>query len=298
VLSRNPRLVEWLHSVPARPMSPLALLSSLRWCDAVAVVGGGMFGYGMPPLVGLLPAVVWAAGASGRDYTYLAIGAYPGMPRAVKWLLRRSTRAPGRISVRDALSAQTLGPQVAPPCVGDLAFGLRAAPAEQAWRALSAAGVDRTQRLLLLSLKALPDKEKQRMLFAACATAAQRWRAAGGEVAVLALSTHADYGIGLAERDTVLAGRLGEELGEPLPVLGPQLPPALAKAIVGQADAVLGLRLHALIFAVSTGVECRGFDWEEKTSAFLSDNNLPALHDTLDVHGWLDDLLTAKVDAR
>jgi len=45
-------------------------------------------------------------------------------------------------------------------------------------------------------------------------------------------------------------------------------------------------------------VECRGFDWEEKTSAFLSTTILPALHDTLDVQGWLDDLLTAKVDAR
>jgi len=79
-----------------------------------------------------------------------------------------SVAQPGRrvrISVPDALSAQTLGRRWRRRASGDLAFGLRAAPAEQALAGTVRGRCRPNQRLLLLSLKALPDKEKQRMLF-------------------------------------------------------------------------------------------------------------------------------------
>jgi len=62
-------------------MSPLALLSSLRWCDAVAVVAA-VCSVRCRPLVGLLPADCLGRRRLRPDYTYLAIGHYPGMPRA------------------------------------------------------------------------------------------------------------------------------------------------------------------------------------------------------------------------
>ncbi|MEC3982067.1 polysaccharide pyruvyl transferase family protein [Amycolatopsis sp. H20-H5] len=289
VLSRNPRVVEWLHGVDARPMAALSFARGLRWSDAVVVVGGGMFGAGLPPMVRLLPRVVDAAEAAGRDTAYLAIGAYPGMPSAV---LRRLRAAKGRITVRDGLSVETLGGGV--PNIGDLALGLRPESHEAAERALAGAGVDRSAPLLLLSLKALPDLARMTALQDACQLAAQRWRESGGVVAALALSTHADYGLGLARRDAVLAAELAERLGEPIPVVGPQLPPALAKAVVGQAAGVLGLRLHALIFAVGGGVPCAGFTWEEKTQAFLaSADNATALDHPSAVAGWVERSLAA-----
>jgi polysaccharide pyruvyl transferase WcaK-like protein len=277
VLSRNPRMVEWMHGVDARPMSALPFASGLRWCDAVLVVGGGMFGAGLPPMVRLLPRIVDAAKALGRDTAYLAIGAYPGMPGPVLRLLRSAARTPGRITVRDRLSAETLGGGV--PNVGDLALQLEPASAEEAERALAGAGVDRGRPLLLLSLKALPDPDRMSALQETCLLAARRWRALGGTVAALALSTHADYGLGLARRDSVLAGELAEQLGSPVPVIGPQLPPALAKAVAGRAAGVVGLRLHAMIFAVGSGVPCAGFAWEEKTRAFLADTELGTVLD-------------------
>jgi polysaccharide pyruvyl transferase WcaK-like protein len=277
VLSRNPRMVEWLHGVAARPMSALPFASGLRWCDAVLVVGGGMFGEGLPPMVRLLPRIVGAAEAAGRDTAYLAIGAYPGMPASVLSILRAAARTPGRITVRDRLSAETLGSGV--PNVGDLALQLAPASEEEAERALVGAGVDRDHPLLLVSLKALPDPGRMTALEETCLLAAQRWRALGGTVAALALSTHADYGLGLARRDSVLAAELAERLGSPIPVIGPQLAPALAKAVVGRAAGVVGLRLHAMIFAVGSGVPCAGFAWEEKTRAFLADADLGTVLD-------------------
>ncbi|SDC19534.1 Polysaccharide pyruvyl transferase family protein WcaK [Actinokineospora iranica] len=294
VLSRNPRLVEWTHGVPSRPMTALSFAGGLRWSDAVLVVGGGMFGAGLPPLVRLLPWVVDAAKAAGRDTVYLAIGAYPGMPPAVARRLRAAARELGRVTVRDRLSAETLGANV--PNVGDLALRLRPEPPEHAARALACAGVDTSTPLLLLSLKAVPDPAKMAALADSCLLAARRWREHGGSVAALALSTHADHGLGLARRDAALAAELADRLGAPLPVLGPQLPPALAKAVVGRAAGVLGLRMHAMVFAVGSGVRCAGFAWEEKTRAFLVEADHATILDPKtpkSVTDWVDATIAA-----
>jgi polysaccharide pyruvyl transferase WcaK-like protein len=301
VVSRNPRMVEALHRVPAVPMDGVGFTKALHWCDGVAVVGGGLFGTGASALVKALPAIIWAATARGRDITYLAIGVYPGTPDRVLDLLRRSVRKPGRISVRDETSAATLGDAIVAPVVGDLAMGLAPAPAADARRALVAAGVDPAVPLLIVAPKALPNPILVDALQEAAAALAKRWIQRGGAVAGLAVSTHADYGLGLARRDEVLINELGERLGRTLPVLGPQLPPALAKAVVGEADALFGLRLHALIFAVSTGVPCLGVGWEERTTAFLAEHEQVAISTrppVEDLHAWVDRTLPARWSAR
>lgn len=279
VLSRNPRLVEWTHGVAARPMTAVSFAAGLRWCEAVLVVGGGMFGSGLPPLVRLLPTVVEATNRVGRATFYLAIGVYPGTPPAALRKLR-SAAVFGRLTVRDELSARTLGVPV--PVVGDLALELAPASPEAAKLALAGAGIDAEAPLLLLSPKALPDTTRMATLRETCLHATRRWRERGGEVAALALSTHADYGLGLAHRDAALAAALE------LPVIGPQLPPALAKAVVGRAAGVLGLRLHALVFAAGTGVPFAGFDWEQKSKAFLRERGGTVLGSAED---WVDHTL-------
>jgi polysaccharide pyruvyl transferase WcaK-like protein len=301
VVSRNPRMVEALHRVPAVPMEGIAFVKALKWCDGIAVVGGGLFGTGASSLVKALPAIVWAATARGRDITYLAIGVYPGTPDRVLDLLRRSVRKPGRISVRDEVSAAVLGDRIVAPVVGDLAMGLKPAPPADARRALAAAGVDPAVPLLLVAPKALPNPILVDALQDAAEILARRWIERGGAVAGLAISTHADYGLGLARRDDVLIDELAERLGRKVPVLGPQLEPTLAKAVVGEADALFGLRIHALVFAVSMGVPCLGVGWEERTTAFLAEHEQAAISTrppVEDLHAWVDQTLPARWSAR
>jgi polysaccharide pyruvyl transferase WcaK-like protein len=301
VVSRNPRMVEALHRVPGVPMEGIPFIRSLKWCDGIAVVGGGLFGTGASSLVKALPAIVWAATARGRDITYLAIGVYPGTPDRVLDLLRRSVRKPGRISVRDEVSAAVLGDRIVAPVVGDLAMGLKPAPPADARRALSAAGVDPAVPLLLVAPKALPNPILVDALQDAAEILGRRWIERGGAVAGLAISTHADYGLGLARRDEVLINELGERLGRKVPVLGPQLEPTLAKAVVGEADALFGLRIHSLVFAVSMGVPCLGVGWEERTTAFLAEHEQSAISTrppVEDLHSWVDQTLPARWSAR
>lgn len=301
VVSRNPRMVEALHRVPAVAMEGVPFVKALKWCDGIAVVGGGLFGTGASSLVKALPAIVWAATARGRDITYLAIGVYPGTPDRVLDLLRRSVRKPGRISVRDEVSAAVLGDRIVAPVVGDLAMGLKPAPPADARRALAAAGVDPAVPLLLISPKALPNPILVDALQDAAEILGRRWIDRGGAVAGLAVSTHADYGLGLARRDEVLINELGERLGRKVPVLGPQLEPTLAKAVVGEADALFGLRIHSLVFAVSMGVPCLGVGWEERTTAFLAEHEQSAISTrppVEDLHAWVDQTLPARWSAR
>lgn len=301
VVSRNPRMVEALHHVPAVPMDGRSFAKALLWCDGVAVVGGGLFGTGSSPLVKALPAIIWAATARKRDIAYVAIGVYPGTPDRVLDLLRRSVRKPGRITVRDEVSAATLGDAIVAPVVGDLAMGLAPASPEEARRVLSGAGVEPGVPLLLVAPKALPNPILVDALQDAAEKLARRWIERGGTVAGLAIGTHADYGLGLARRDEVLIEELGLRLGTTLPVLGPQLPPALAKAVVAEADALFGLRLHALIFAVSAGVPCLGVGWEERTTAFLAEHEQSAISTRPpdeDLNAWVDRTLPARWSAR
>jgi polysaccharide pyruvyl transferase WcaK-like protein len=99
----------------------------------------------------------------------------------------------------------------------------------------------------------------------------------------------------------VLINELAERLGRKVPVLGPQLEPTLAKAVVGEADALFGLRIHALVFAVSMGVPCLGVGWEERTTAFLAEHEQAAISTrppVEDLHAWVDQTLPARWSAR
>jgi hypothetical protein len=64
VLSRDPAGTTAMHGVRAVPLLGLTAARALARCDAVVVVGGGMFGPGLPPLVRLLPHILDAAAAA------------------------------------------------------------------------------------------------------------------------------------------------------------------------------------------------------------------------------------------
>lgn len=272
VLSGNPMLVEAVHRVRAVPASAKALLTSLCWCDAIVVVGEPSAGRGWP-------VAVKACLTAGREATYLTFRGDAAISRPA----RRSRRS----------SAE----HDAPPTSGDEVFArLPAEPAECAQGALAAAGVPAERPLLLLAPKAMPDECRTLEEIRVLAGAARAWHRHGGTVAGIAMSTHADFGIDRTRRDEALLGEVSAQLGHDLPVVGPLLPPRLAKAVVGQAEAVAGARLPALAFAAVQGVALLGLPWEEQTVEFLSRRGLPALPERPlpgDAAVWVDALRMA-----
>lgn len=287
LLSRHPDRATEMHGVPAQSLSLTEALGSLWRCDGVIVVGGGMFGPGLPPLVRWLPRLAAIGHTLGRDIAYVGIGVYPGLPGRPLAILRRAARR-GQVTVRDELSARTLGTNDPMINIGDLARELAPAPASDARAALRDAGVDTDRPILLLAPKAAPTTYQTEQLLAWCSTAVTQWTTHGGTVLAVAFSSRTDYGIPSDATDAALAKQIAYRSATPVPILGPDLPPALVSSVVADASAVLGLRFHALIFATAAGVPCIAPPWEPKTRALLDERRLPHLNDTADLHAWLE----------
>lgn len=289
VLSRDPAAVGAVHGVPAASMSPVAAVRQLLRADALVVVGGGMFGPGLPRLVRLLPAFVSMGRILRSDAVYLGIGVYPGTPPGTLRRLRAAARR-GAMSVRDRMSLRTLDlADDSPPCVGDLARMLEPVDRAGSRRALREAGIDIQRPLLIISAKATDSAEQSGELVDMLAAATRRWAAHGGSVAAIALSDRVDHGR-VGGTDVAMARQVAALAGVEIPVIGPNLPPALARGIVGEAAAVVGLRFHAMVFALSAGRPCCGPDWEPKTAALLTEHDVPTMRDSAHLVTWLDEL--------
>jgi polysaccharide pyruvyl transferase WcaK-like protein len=80
-------------------------------------------------------------------------------------------------------------------------------------------------------------------------------------------------------------------------VLGPNLHSTIAAGLVAQADALIGLRFHALVFAEASGRPCMGFDWEPKSAALIREWHIAVAHNDQSVQNWLDEMLHLQANA-
>jgi polysaccharide pyruvyl transferase WcaK-like protein len=280
VVTRNPKEIARLHNVAAtRTVSMGSIVSFLR-SDALCVGGGGMFGRGLPPLVGLLPLVLLVGRFLRKEIYFLALGAYSDTPEPVRTLLRLVARVARAVTVRDEESVQMLNDGMArgvrPVLVPDPAVELAPAPPAKVLELLAS----HADRPLVVSIKALPDTE---LLDHSLSVLAQAVRACAlarkAPVVLLCLSARADYGLGPEWSDPVLADLFCRKADLPYAplIVGPDLPPRLAKGVVAQARGVVGMRLHAQIFAVATGAPLIGLTFEAKTESWLRAHQVPSL---------------------
>jgi polysaccharide pyruvyl transferase WcaK-like protein len=288
VVSREPKAVRALHGVTSLPMTTRSAWRLLRRTDGLIVVGGGMFGPGLPPLVRLLPAIAELAVPLRRDLAYFGIGVYPGAPRLVRAFLRPAANR-GQMTVRDELSIRALDAQRKPPNIGDLAYQLQPAPSAHVASLLDLAGLRPGRPLLLIAPRAGTSDALTEQMLSAFVTAVGYWISHGGEVAAIALSAQTDDAVDPAVSDVQLAAAVAARTATRIPVLGPNLHPAVAAGLIALADAVIGLHFHAHVLAEATGTRCMGFDWGAKSSALIRELHIAAARNDQSVQNWLDE---------
>ncbi|WP_337059684.1 glycosyltransferase [Kineococcus sp. G2] len=277
VVSRNPADVTALHAVRAVPTVSRASIAAALRADVVAIGGGGMFGKGLPPLVRVLPFAALGARALGKRIAFVALGAYASTPAVTRTALRVAGRLASHVSVRDDESFDTftrglLGRRRGVHLVDDPAVALGTTDAAEVEELLTAAGADRTRPLLGLSVKPAPQQQDTDRIVDALTAAAQEWiDRRDGEVVCVSLSDQGDYGLGASHADALLAERIRQRLSDPerMSVVGPGLHPRTAKAVFAACDLVVGVRLHALIFATATRTPVVGLSFEPKARAWL-----------------------------
>jgi polysaccharide pyruvyl transferase WcaK-like protein len=277
-VARDPVRVHSVHGVQSVPLLSFEVCRSLLGTDVIAVGGGGMFGAGLPPLVRVLPfALCFARLVLRKRLLFQAVGAYQTTPQPTLAALRLAGRLSETVLVRDEASVAVFrggraGRGVQPVLVGDPAIFLAPAGAEDAWDVLGSGGATSSLPPLVLSLKSSPDQLLTITVIDVLGAVAQWWcDRRSSDVVVLPLSDIGDYGLGPSWSDAVLGQRLSQRLRDPrrVKILPCDLHPALAKAVIGEAAAVIAMRLHASIFAWSMGVPLLTLPFEPKTDSWV-----------------------------
>lgn len=268
VLARNAKAVQQIHGITAIKRISLSGIKTLLGCDVLAIGGGGMFGEGMPLLVRLLPAAGLVLSLLGKDVVFVAIGADPAMPAATARVLRLLGRRAFAVTVRDSKTATFFGARSNPILVDDPAIALKPASIHQLKGITN--NVSAKQRLLI-SLKPTPDADQNRHQINEAAKAADWWvEHTGFGVDFLCLSVNGDFGYGATVTDKTMAQaaiELTNHQGR-MKIVGPNLPPRIAKGIIAHAAGVIGARFHALVFAHATNVPAFGMVFETKSRTF------------------------------
>ncbi len=294
VVSRAPKMLTRQHDVRSVKMMSVRGAVALLRCDHVAIGGGGMFGNGMNIVTSLLPVIALIAQKLGKKTIFLATGAYSSSPSWVQRYLRKVASRSLFVSVRDLESAAVLGHGPETVIVDDPAISLVPASAEAGRAALAAAGVRLDKALLGLSLKPTlyPDRNDAQIM---AATAAAAWwrEATGGECVLLVMSGRGDNGVSVSDQSLLqeVAARNARHGG--IHRFGPDVPPDVMKAAIGQLDLVVGHRLHAQIYAWAMGVPVLGISYERKSDIFLESRRLRRI----DLWGLEPELLVRTLSA-
>jgi polysaccharide pyruvyl transferase WcaK-like protein len=277
VVSRAPATLTRQHGVDAVKMMSLRGAFALLRCDHVAIGGGGMFGNGMNLVTSLLPVIALLSQKIGKETLFLATGAYSSSPSWVQRCLKQVAASSLFVSVRDKESAAVLGRGPETVIVDDPAMNLVPAPARLTSAALAAAGVRLDRPLLGISLKPTHYEDRNHAQVLAAAAVCEWWRRTlDGDCVLLCLSGRGDNGLGLEVTDQTMAEQvLGLTAGlGGVHRFGPEVPPDLMKAAIGQMRLVVGHRLHAQIYAWSMGVPLVGISYERKSDCFLEARQL------------------------
>lgn len=265
VISGNPDRTARLHGVDAVARNnPLAVARALAGGDLVVSGGGSLLQdvtsqRNIPYYLG----VVALARALGKPVMLYAQGVGPVSRRLGRRLIPLVCNGVQRITVRDQESLALLRELgvVRPPVevTADASLALEPAAGFDAQAALRAEGVEPGRRPLIgMALRSWREGADPAVLVeVADALAAEL----GAQVCFLSMQSPDDEGMARA----VLA-RMSRPGGV---LLGSGYHPRELLALIGALDLVIGMRLHALIFAALAGVPPLGLSYDPKIDNFL-----------------------------
>jgi polysaccharide pyruvyl transferase CsaB len=260
VLSGDPAATTRMHGVEAWPRGPRDVWRALRG-TRLLISGGGSL---VQDVTSARSAVYYAgtmlaASARGVPVAVLGQGVGPLRRRWVRWLAALAFRRAAAVSVRDDASGrllQDLG--VRQPIVrgADLAFLLPVPPEIQGERLLEEAGAAARRPRIGLALRPWPDLVDP-------ASIGRAVREGAGHVVGLVFDRARDAEV------TRIAAHAA------VGVVVDAATPQDLLAAVGPLDAVVAVRLHALIFAARCGVPALAVAYDPKVRALADEIGCP-----------------------
>ncbi|MDI6893041.1 MAG: polysaccharide pyruvyl transferase CsaB [Bacillota bacterium] len=257
--------------------SPPALLGALARCHLL-VFGGGSLLQDVTSFRSLLyyQAVFALALALGKPVVVYANGLGPIRSRLGRTVTAALLRRARLVSLRDRHSWQEalrLGAR-APLLTADPAFLLSPTPEGDLSRTLKAEGWDSLPRPRV-------------------GVAPRSWPASPGFVTEMGASLDRLAAEGASvvfipmqhPQDTAAIEEIRAAMEEPARVLAARYGPRELLGLMGHLDLVIGMRLHALVFAAAAGVPVVGISYDPKVDSFLAELGCPQAGTPSDLHG-------------
>ncbi len=291
VLSADPAETAALHGVEAHPRSPLAVWQALAGARLL-ISGGGSLVQDVTSARSALYYIGTMLAASMRRVPLAVVGQGVGPVRR-PWVRRLAAAAFNRaqaVSVRDAASARALRAMgvVRPVDVGaDLAALLVPSPPQRVEELLAGSGLGTSVPRLGVVVRPWRGLVEVSNMGRAVRRFAAAHRA---EIAVFPFDRTRDLEISHAVAEA--SGGRVVQAATPQDLLG----------LVGAVDLMLGVRLHALIFATIQAVPAVALAYDPKVTAFAFGMGLPgplaADASGQDLEEALELAWTSRADAR
>lgn len=274
VSARDQSYLRQKHSVDSYPLEQgiPSFLAGISQSDLLLVGGGGiLFDTPLQVLPFWLKRVAWSRCAGIPPILY-SVGVGPITKKASKHYLRLGLRFASLISVRDKLSARLLrdcGIRDDISLLPDLAFLLLPASETSAREILYKEGIPETPGIkMAITLRHWPafDGDQQFRFLSQIARAMDELRLKHDITFILVpFQYRSETG------DLELMNELASicKCRDSIHVVKGQYSPEEVKAIIGQMDVTLGMRLHSVVFSQTMGVPCVGLSYADKITSHM-----------------------------
>jgi len=248
----------------------LAIMRELFRASLLVSGGGGLIqdSTGFQTIVYYL-SIVRMARYLRKPVMFYAQGVGPVRTTQGRALTRKVASKVQLITVRDDESKalfEEMGVQGPPIIVtADPVLALEPASAARVDAILADEAVPLDQRVVGLSVRPWPDSPQAREGFVAVG---KDLVARGCRVLVMPFQE---------SQDREICDDIGQAIGEGARVLRREYPPTELMGIIGRLHAVVGMRLHALIFGAAQGVPVAGVAYDPKVAHFLRRMEAPSV---------------------
>ena len=277
VLSANPALTAEIHQVEAIPRFNLARVARELLKTDLFLFGGGSLLQDTTSLRSLLYYLTMLnlPLLANRQVMVYANGFGPVRSPLGRWGCRHTLNRVPVITLRDGDSQQellTLG--VTRPrlqVTADPAFLLTPKDGEETKALLQKEGLAPEQDWLMVAVRDWPGLDTERL------SAALDGFARDSGLSVLFVPMH-------GEADRAYSHRVAQAMKQDACILQGEYQPEELLGVMGSAQLVLGMRMHAIIFAAVAGVPAAGISYDPKVTSLLKELKLPILGQVDELH--------------
>ncbi len=273
VIAGDPHEITRIHNVLGRKITNL--FSKILAYDTILIGGGTIFRQGMRLRAQMVPLAAYMLRMFGKRTMFYSLGVDRKTSPFARYFLVHAMNKANAVSVRDKDSYEILkewGVKKNIDIIPDPGIGLQ--PTTISDKQFQEYGINPQRRKIGLSLRNLK-KENDLVFLPEMIKMLKNLIKDGNQVIYFPFCKSKSSSF---ENDSNIGHAIRKEIQDPnLIILEKDITPQEMKGLVASMDVMIAMRLHAMIFAVSTDTPLIGISYSQKTTSFLKEQKQDVL---------------------